>query len=56
MKACKGAPFRERLFFVLGIAIVIGFVPEQVNAEGQPNIIVVMADDHGQWCIELDND
>ena len=54
MKASKGAPFRERLFFALsivGIGLLIGFAPEQVRAEGQPNIIVVMADDHGQWAL-----
>ncbi len=51
MKACKGAPIRERLFFILSICILQALLPVPANAEGQPNIIVVMADDHGQWAL-----
>ena len=51
MKANKGAPIGERLFFVLGIGLMLGLSPLQAAAEGPPNIIVVMADDHGQWAL-----
>lgn len=51
MKACKGAPFRGRLFFVVGTWLALGLASAPVGAEGTPNIIVVMADDHGQWAL-----
>ena len=51
MKAGKGAPSRERLFFVWVVLISLLATVTPVAAETQPNIIVVMADDHGQWAL-----
>ena len=49
--ARKGAPKRGRLFFVLGTWLVFALASMPLRAEGPPNIIVVMADDHGQWAL-----
>jgi arylsulfatase A-like enzyme len=51
MKACKGAPLRGRLFFVVTTWLAIGLASVTAKAEGPLNIIVVMADDHGQWAL-----
>jgi arylsulfatase A-like enzyme len=52
IKAAKGAPRRERLFFVLLLAqAALLFAPLATQAQGRPNIIVVMADDHAQWAL-----
>ena len=47
----QGAPFGERLFCVLFMLSAALVLPAPASAEGQPNIIVVMADDHAQWAL-----
>ena len=53
MKANKSVPGRGRFFFIL-LALAPALIPPQ-SAHAQPdprsNIIVVMADDHGQWAL-----
>lgn len=51
IRANKGAPIRERLFFVVAAWLAFGVMPSLAAAQDAPNIIVVMADDHGQWAL-----
>lgn len=52
MKASKGAPQPERLFFTLLLALALATAEVgAAEAADRPNIIVVMADDHGQWAL-----
>ncbi len=50
LKIFKGAPVRERLFF---ISILLAAAPGVAIAQSaaSPNIVVVMADDHAQWAL-----
>lgn len=47
----QGAPFGERLFCALLVLSLPLVLPAPARAEGPPNIIVVMADDHAQWAL-----
>jgi arylsulfatase A-like enzyme len=53
MKASKGASGWRRLFFVALalLPVLISTHSVYAQAESRPNIIVVMADDHGQWAL-----
>ena len=51
MLVTKGAPARERLFYALWVCAAVSIVAAPAFADDPPNIIVVMADDHGQWAL-----
>ncbi|MGI9221565.1 MAG: sulfatase family protein [Woeseiaceae bacterium] len=51
MTVRKGAPSRGRLFLFWCVFLPALLTSFAANAETQPNIIVIMADDHGQWAL-----
>lgn len=51
MKVQRGASIRERLFFACFFCAFFASIPAHAEVTAPPNIIVVMADDHGQWAL-----
>jgi len=49
MKAVKGAPHSERLFFT--VLLMLASLGASAQSATRPNIVVVMADDHAQWAL-----